>query len=151
LLVAIIATIWLGTLWWIRGYEVGRDVGAIQHRAQVAANADDMLGYMQQLKTNLDHYGMTQGHTVLFLGTPENDLALYYESVNQIISRLEQVKDLPQNETAYQVALDDLRGTIRELEDPSGGFVFVQMAPIFGLVLVIWIVFAVVKPSNWLD
>ena len=47
-------------------------------------------------------------------------------SVTQIITRLEAIKNIPRTDTTYQVALDDIRGTIRELEAPSLGYLWVQ-------------------------
>ncbi len=110
----------------MKGFPMYRDVEAVAHRAQVAADVPDMLEYMQTLKAGLERHGMTSGHTALFFATPANDLTYLNESVNQIIARLEAVKDLPRSETTYQVALDDIRGTIRELEAPSMGFLWVQ-------------------------
>lgn len=116
-------------------YKLNRDIEAVAHRAQVAADAEDMLQYMQTLKANMEHHGMTMGYSALVFKQPSNDLSLLYESVNQIISRLEEVKDLPKSDTAYQVALDDLRGTIRELEAPSLGVVWTR----YWILFLIWI------------
>lgn len=116
-------------------YKLNRDIEAIAHRAQVAADAEDMLEYMQTLKTNMERHGMTVGYSALVFKQPSNDLSLLYESVNSIIGRLEEVKDLPKSDTAYQVALDDLRGTIRELEAPSLGVVWTH----YWILFLIWI------------
>jgi hypothetical protein len=121
-----------------QGYELNRDIEAVAHRAQVSADAEDMLQYMQTLKSNLERHGMTEGYTALIFKQPSNDLSLLYESVNKIIERLEQIKDIPKSETTYQVALDDLRGTIRELEAPSYGFVWVHNWVLFVL-YALWI------------
>ncbi len=122
-----------------KGYELGRDIDALEHRAQVAADAEDMLGYMQTLKGNLEKYDATHGYTAVIFKTPANDLGLLYESVNRIISRLEQIKELPKNEAAYQVGLDDLRGTIRELEAPAEGILWVRNWGLIWIMLLIWI------------
>ena len=120
------------------GYELSRDVEAVAHRAQVAADADDMLVYMVDLKSNMERHGITQGYSVPIFQTPANDLSLLYESVNRIIERLEQIKDLPKSETAYQVGLDDLRGTIRELEPPSFGLVITQFWVVWLIGILLW-------------
>ena len=116
-----------------QGYQLNRDIEAVTHRAQVAANAEDMLFYMETFKGNMEKHGMTEGHTALIFKTPFNDLSLLYASVNNIIERLEQVQELSKSDTAYQVALDDLRGTIRELEYPSLGFLWVHNWALFVL------------------
>lgn len=131
-----IFTVGFITVW---GYQLNRDIEAVAHRAQVAADAEDMLQYMKTMKANMERHGMATGYTALIFKQPSNDLSLLYASVNNIINRLEQVKNLPKSETAYQVALDDLRGTIRELESPSSGFVWVNSWFLPFLAVVIWI------------
>ncbi len=107
-------------------YKLYRDIESVAHRAQVAADAEDMLHYMKTFKTNMELHRITTGYSALIFKQPSNDLFLLYASVNNIISRLEQVKDLPKSDTAYQVALDDLRGTIRELEEPTLGVIWTR-------------------------
>jgi CHASE3 domain sensor protein len=119
-------------------YQLNRDIEAVAHRAQVAANVEDMLQYMQTLKVNMERHGMTSGYTALIFKQPDNDLSLLYESVNKIIDRLEQIREIPKSETTYQVALDDLRGTIRELEAPSLGFLWVNNWVLF-LLYALWL------------
>lgn len=121
-----------------QNYLITIDIESVAHRAQVAADAEDMFKYMTLLKTNMERHGMTKGHTALIFKSPSNDLSLLYMSVNQIVERLRQVKSLPKNETAYQVALDDLRGTIRELEAPTGDFIWVNYWYLY-LLYLIWI------------
>lgn len=105
-------------------YHTNRDIDAVIDRAQVAANADDMLEYTETLKTNMERIGMTNGYTAVIFTTPANDMSLHYKTVLRVIDRLKQVKDLPQDGTAYQVALADLRGTLRELANPCDGWIW---------------------------
>lgn len=64
-------------------------------RAQVAADANDMLTYMRTVRAK-------------------------YQAVERIIERLEQLKDAPHDATAYQSGLDDVRGIVRELPRLEG-------------------------------
>jgi hypothetical protein len=96
-------------------YHLDRDLDSLLDRAQVAANAGDMLGYMQSLRANMVRYHATSGHTAYILQTPRNDLGLYYQAVERIIERLTQVQHLEPDTAAYQTALDDVRGIVREL------------------------------------
>lgn len=107
-------------------YQLNRDIESVAHRAQVAADATDMLEYMKELRSGMEHHSMTHGHTALIFKTPANDLAKLTSSIDQIIARLEATKDIPRTETTYQVALGDIRGTIRELESPSNGYLWVR-------------------------
>ena len=71
-------------------------------------------------------YGATTGHTALLLKTPANDLALHLQAVNSVIERLEQIQDLPADSAAYQTALDDLRGVLREMPRIARGVFWVH-------------------------
>lgn len=119
-------------------YLLNRDIEAVAHRAQVSADAEDMLNYMQTLKANMEEHGITEGHTALIFKKPSNDLSLLYASVSRIVERLKQIQNMSKSETSYQVALDDLRGTIRELEEPTLGFIWVNNWILF-LFYAIWI------------
>ena len=101
---------------------INRDTTAILDRAQVSANAEDMLGYVEQLQSNMESRGMTGGHAAVIFKTPTNNMALIYHSVVRIGERLITIKDLPKTETTYQVAIDDLRGTLRELDLHASGW-----------------------------
>jgi len=110
----------------IRYYNLYRDIEAVAHRAQVAADADAMILYLTTLQNNMVQHRMTEGHSALVFKSPANDLSELYDSIGRIIGSLEEIKDLPETDAAYQQGLDDKRGTVRELEDPSLGFLWVQ-------------------------
>ena len=110
----------------IKGYQLNRDTDSWIDRSQVAADREDMIEYLGHLKMNMEGLGMTHGHTALLFKTPINDMALHYKAVNRLLERLEQIKDIPKSDTAYQVALDDIRGTIRELPNPARGWLWVK-------------------------
>ena len=101
-------------------YTVSRDITAVKDRAQVAADREDMIFYLEQLKANLEERGWTEGHAALLFKTPKNDLALNYQSINKILERLHSLESVERNSTTYQVALDDIRGTLREIWLPAG-------------------------------
>ncbi|MBM3304228.1 MAG: hypothetical protein FJY76_03955 [Candidatus Aenigmarchaeota archaeon] len=134
----------------VQGYRMDRDIDSLIDRAQVAADRDDMLKYVNQLKTNMEHWGMTEGHTALIFKNPRNDMALHYEAVKKIIERLEAIKELPKNETGYQVALNDLRGTIRELPNPAKGWLWVCYGWWFLLIGIVLLIAAVVAIREYL-
>ncbi|MBI4181375.1 MAG: hypothetical protein HY520_00205 [Candidatus Aenigmarchaeota archaeon] len=94
-----------------------RDIDAVTARAQLAADRDDMLAYLTQLEENLVRHGVTHGHwaALPWRRTMENDAALHLQSVQRMRGRLIAIEHVPPTDAAYQVALDDLRGTLREL------------------------------------
>ncbi|MCA9365980.1 hypothetical protein KC722_00185 [Candidatus Kaiserbacteria bacterium] len=125
-LLSLVYTIVIGVFLTMQGYYLTRDVESVAHRAQVAADVPDMLEYMKKLRVGMEHHNMTTGHTALIFKSPANDLGKLVGSIDQIIARLDAIKEIPRVETTYQVALDDIRGTIRELESPSLGYLWVQ-------------------------
>ncbi|MFH0929990.1 MAG: hypothetical protein V1814_01925 [Candidatus Moraniibacteriota bacterium] len=123
----------------ITGYGAVRNIDAVIDRAQVAADREDMVEYLQTLKKNMEEWGMTRGHFALVFKTPANDLTLHYKALNRIIERLDSIKNIPKNETAYQVALNDLRGTVRELHNPALGWLWTNYWFLYILGIGIWI------------
>jgi hypothetical protein len=92
----------------------------------VAADREDMQAYLLALQHNREACGLTTGHFALLFTTPANDFGLHYRTLMRIIERLDGIRELPKSETAYQVALDDIRGTIRELPNPALGYLWTQ-------------------------
>lgn len=124
----------MGVYMW---YQADRDLDSVLARAQVAGDREDMLEYMIQFRDNMKKYGLESGHTAYIFKTPINDMALHYKTVNRVIERIEEIGDLSKSDTAYQVALDDLRGVIRELPNVGDGWVWIHGGPFFlaGLLL----------------
>lgn len=132
------------------GYGLVREVDALVDRAQVAADREDMTEYLTELKQNMERRGMTRGHFALIFKTPANDLALHFKTVKRILERLHGIKDIPKNETAYQVALDDIRGTIRELPNPAMGYLWTEywFLYILGTGIWLWPVIALLRDCS---
>jgi hypothetical protein len=105
ILVLVLAAGFGGTKW----FQFNRDLDSIQYRAH------DMLAYVHTLRSNMVKHDATSGHTVLLIRTPANDLALHFQALNGVAGRLEAIQTLPADSTAYQTALDDLRGVLREM------------------------------------
>ena len=95
--------------------DVGRDIGAPLNRAQVASNPNDMDKFLAYVQEGLEDHGFTDGHWKPYNPNDDNDFAVVYQSVLSLRERLTDVKKFDRSSTEYQVAMDDLRGTIREL------------------------------------
>jgi len=130
-------------------YVYSRDIDAWIDRAQVAGDMGDIREYLGQLKENMEEKGMTQGHFALIFTTPANDLSLHYKSVCRLIERIDdlETRKLSKSDTAYQVAMDDIRGVIRELENPGTAYFWSRwwnvLLPIMALLAVLLVVFMV--------
>ena len=107
-------------------YVIERDITAYLYRAQVASSAEDMNRFLLKLKTNMEFYGMTEGYTVLIFQTPNNDMGEIYLAVVRSQERIGELLTLDTStetgKLTYDTRLDDVRGTLRELEIPALSF-----------------------------
>jgi hypothetical protein len=139
LLGSVVVTVAVVALLMALGYPLVRDIDALLDRAQVAADREDMQAYLLELKHNLEARGLTTGHFALIFKTPANDFGLHYRTLMRIIERLDSIRELPKHETAYQVALDDIRGTLRELPNPALDYLWTQYWYLYLLALGVWL------------
>lgn len=102
-------------------YPMQRDVWGVLDRAQITAESGDMLKLVQEARTNLENkenlFGKNQieGHCALIFKEPSNDLGAQYLAIKNIEKRLQRTNTFDKNSVEYQSAIDDIRGTIREL------------------------------------
>ena len=108
------------------GYTFERDIDAWMHRAQVAADAEDIREYMQHYKAGLESRHLTTGYWAVYFTRPDNSYELHYRSVVRVLERLEYVVKMEKKSVEYQTALDDIRGTLRELPDLVSGYLWVS-------------------------
>src|SRR4030042_5132974 len=73
----------------LRFYHANRDVDSLKDRAQVAADAEKMVLFLEQLIENMEKYGMTGGSAAMVIKTPMNDFALNYQAIIDIKARAE--------------------------------------------------------------
>jgi peptidoglycan hydrolase-like protein with peptidoglycan-binding domain len=110
-------------------YALDRDLDAVMDRAQVAADAADMLRLMATLREHLNAYDATTGYGAYVLKSPRNNLALQYRTVEGIITRLEQLNGVAKNDAKYDAALTDLRGLLQQMPR-SAGMIFWRKGPL---------------------
>ena len=111
LVVAVFASVLLV----VNGYQISRDIDGWKTRAQVSSEPNDMHEYMSKVKSGMEDYRMTSGYAVLIFKTPENDMALIYHTVNQHVDQAQVLTTVNRSSPEYQTGLDNLRGSIREL------------------------------------
>ena len=142
LALAIIVSAVLVTMLVLQGYHYSRTIGSYETRAQVAADSTDMLFYMGQLEQGMRDNGATTGYTALIFKQPGNDLTLLYRTMQNVSTRLRAIEGVDQTSVTYQTALDDIRGIVREMQDPSGGLLWVRYGWWMGLIItVVWLIF----------
>lgn len=91
-------------------------------RAQVAAEADTAIYWVQELQANMEESGLTSGYSSLLSHNPHTDMAQTYASVLNVRQRLERANVMDKKSPEYQVALDDCRGIMREINIQSLGW-----------------------------
>lgn len=145
----LLLTLVCGGKYFYSSYTNSRDLDSLVERAQVAANPDKVLEYVNSYKETLESRGLTSGHFALIFTKPTNSYEAHYEAVTSIIERLEKIKAYdresdPSLEAAFQTGLDDVRGVLRELEFIGDGttwvenFIFLFIGGLGAVVLFIW-------------
>jgi len=107
-------------LYW--GYPMQRDVWGVLDRAQITAESNDMLNLVREARLNLEQkiglfsgVSQKQGHCALIFKEPSNSLDAQFLSIQNIEKRIERTNNFDKSSVEYQTAIDDIRGTIREL------------------------------------
>jgi hypothetical protein len=139
LIVAVIYTIVAGTYLRYEYHLLYRDIESVAHRAMGSGDVVEMHAYMKLLQGNMERHEMTSGHTSLFFKSPQNDLALTYQSIGVIIWQLEQLMTLPVKDSAYQVGMMAQKEALNNLMAPSEGYIWVHYWPLYFLGLFFWI------------
>jgi len=136
--------------WFFMDWNVSRNVSQVLDRAQVASSAEDMVYYLTVLKCNMQGYGMTEGHAAFIFKSPANDMSAAYQAVERSEGRLMELLDVDtsteQGAILYDTRLDDVRGSLRELEIPDfafwwrGSFLGIVVTYSFWVLLIIFLV-----------
>ena len=95
--------------------DMSRDIEAYKDRAQVSANVIEMAYWLEQLEANMEAKGMREGYASIFVQSPYTDMAEVRKNINIIQERAISISLMDTQSDAYQQGLDDLRGTLREV------------------------------------
>jgi len=115
---ALVFTIILG----VTSYQINRDISGRKTSAQVSSVPNDMCEYMSKVKEGMDVWQMTSGYAAIIFKTPDNDMSLICRAVRQHIDQAEVLTKMDRSSPEYQTGLDNLRGSIRELDLHAFGF-----------------------------
>lgn len=115
--------VFFGAYYLLWSYPLDRDVWSPLDRAQLSAESEEMYRLVDGAMKGLsDKKGLfsrtpqTEGHCALFFKTPNNDLGAQWTILKNIRTRLARTNGFDKNSVEYQAAIDDIRGTIRELQ-----------------------------------
>jgi len=104
------------------GYPINRDVWDVLDRAQITAESEDMFNLVDKAIVELEvRKGLfsgkpqTEGHCAWIFKKPSNSLDAQYLALKNIRTRLKRTNTFSKSSVEYQSAIDDIRGTIREL------------------------------------
>lgn len=100
----------------ITSYHIDRDINGWKTRAQVSSEPNDMHEYMSNVKAGMEQWEMTNGYAALIFTKPDNDMSLIYRAVTQHVEQSKVLTAMNRSTPEYQTGLDNLRGSIRELE-----------------------------------
>lgn len=97
--------------------DASNEITGVQNRAQVAGNAHSMKAHLEDLRDNMEERGYNQdAYYAIVFKNPETSTLQDWITVNNLIQRLDDIEEEPPGSVAYQTAVDDVRGTIRELD-----------------------------------
>jgi len=96
-------------------YPIDRDVWDNLDRAQITAESEDMLLLVNKAIIGLESREQDKGHCALIFKKPSNSLDAQFLALKNIKMRLEITNTFDKNSVEYQSAIDDIRGTIREV------------------------------------
>lgn len=150
-----ILAVFLSIMVGLTHYFVYRDTEAWLNRAQVSAQADDMLYYLEKTDAGLDKWQYENGYAALIFKTPWNNADMDRRAIDQAINRTEIVNSMSRSSMEYQAGMDDLRGLIREIEIAPTYFYFIHswfVVPFVGMIIS-WLTLAgiglVAMISDW--
>ncbi len=103
-------------------YPLERDVWGVLDRAQISAESEEMYKLVNEAIINLENkkslfsgLPQTKGNCALIFQKPVNNLEMQYTALVNIRTRLERTNTFDKSSVEYQSAIDDIRGTIREV------------------------------------
>jgi len=103
-------------------YPQQRDVWGILDRAQISAESEEMYRLVDYAITTLENRKgiisgkpQTEGYCAFYFQQPANSLGMQYTAMKNIRTRLGRTNEFDKNSVEYQAAIDDIRGTIRDL------------------------------------
>lgn len=114
-------------------YQINRDINGWKSRAQVSSEPNDMLEYMTNVQSGMAGWEMTTGYAALIFKTPENDMGLIFKTVQRHVDQARVLTAMDRATPEYQTGLDNLRGSIREIDLHANYYWAVHQG------LVIWI------------
>lgn len=104
-----------GFMLFLTHYHISRDIEGWKERAQVSSEPNDMLEYMTNVKEGMEEWNITEGNADILFPNPDNDMSLIYRAVGQHIDQAQVLTTMNRSTPEYQTGLDNLRGSIREL------------------------------------
>lgn len=135
---AVVFSIILG----IANYQINRDIEGWKTRAQVSSEPNDMHEYMGKVQAAMEELRMDRGYADLIFQTPENDMGLIYHTVKQHVDQADVLTKMNRASPEYQTGLDNLRGSIRELNLYAYEFWLVHDGLVWNVLCwVCWILF----------
>lgn len=134
----------------VNHWHINQDIEGWKGRAQVSSEPNDMLAWMKNVQAGMEKWGMTEGYSALIFTSPENDMSLIYHTVQSHVAQAEVLTKMPRNSQEYQSGLDNLRGSIRELNlhtseywDKHTGLFLWVFAIVLWTIVLVWFFVAI--------
>lgn len=119
-------------------YPVYAAIDAQLNRAQVSSSLDTMAANLEKVRSEMEKRGITHGHAALIFKSPENDIGLDHQAIVSLRDRAASFTDVDTTSTEYNVALNDIRGTAREIEIEAWYWYMIRSF-LFWITVIFWI------------
>jgi hypothetical protein len=145
------AILLVGSFVWIMvvDYQLDRNINGWKDRAQVSSEPNDMLQWITKTKEGMENWGMTSGYSELIWQTPDNDMALIYKTVVNHVNQAEVLTKMNRSTPEYQTGLDNLRGSIRELDLQTYGYWNIHQGFVIWIAGIIGLISLVIGVAWW--
>lgn len=143
-IVLLVFAIAVSTVLGVTSYQLNRDINGWKTRAQVSSEPNDMYDYMSKVKSGMESWGMTSGYAAIIFKTPDNDMSLIYRAVGQHVDQALVLTKMDHSSPEYQTGLDNLRGSIREIDLHTWAYYAAHDGLIWSILCwITWILFLV--------
>ena len=114
----------VGLFAFIPSCQARAEIDSLIQQTQVAASLGEISDNLTDVIGAMERRGATSGYSNLIDRVPENDIGLDYQAIIRIRDRAELLRNEDVFSTTYNVALDDIRGTLREIDVNAFGWQF---------------------------
>ena len=142
LITLIILAVVLSVVTLIQVYPVYTEIDSQLKRAQVSSSMLSMAENLEKVRVGMVINNVTSGHAAMVFKTPLNDVGEDYKAIVALRDRAISLAKSDPNSIEYNVGLDDLRGTVREIQIEAYYYAAIRN-PFYWISILLWVFIAI--------